>query len=96
MPFGPNALFTVSATIFAAIMLVCCASLPLLLLEPSFSTKTGTPPACADDDKSNNLLNASQKETALQYKFFCEDSRKARFSHKTLMETLLTWLKRSF
>jgi hypothetical protein len=54
MPFGPRELFTVSAIMRAAIMLVCWASLPLERLEPSFNTRTGIPDA--GDDKSNNLL----------------------------------------
>jgi hypothetical protein len=71
MPFGPRELLTVSATIFAAIMFVCWASFPLERLEPSFNTKTGTPPACPAPDKSvTSPFNASTRKTALQYKFF--------------------------
>jgi hypothetical protein len=51
MPFGPRELFTLSATIFAAIMFVRCASFPLDRFDPSFNIKTGTPPACPAVDK---------------------------------------------
>jgi hypothetical protein len=70
MPLGPRALFTTSATTFAASMLLFCASFPLERFEPSFNTKTGTPPVDWDDDKSNNLLIGSQRKTASEYKFF--------------------------
>jgi hypothetical protein len=71
MPLGPKELLTVSATILAAIMLVCCASFPLERLEPSFNTRTGTPPAdpCADKPFPSSS-NASTRKTALKYKFF--------------------------
>jgi hypothetical protein len=69
MPLGPNELLTDSATTFAAIMFVCWASFPLERFEPSFNTRTGTPPAC-DDKPIQTSLFASLRETALQYKFF--------------------------
>ncbi|MGA3289065.1 MAG: hypothetical protein ABSD42_02350 [Candidatus Bathyarchaeia archaeon] len=57
MPFGPKELRILSAITLAAVMFPCWASLPRDLFEPSFKTRTGTPPACVgNDDKSNNLL----------------------------------------
>jgi hypothetical protein len=70
IPFGPRALFTLSATILAAIMFVCWASFPLERLEPSFNIRTGTPPVAGDDKPLTTSFNVSTRETALQYKFF--------------------------
>src|SRR5713101_9337240 len=49
MPRGPSVVRTVSATIFAAVMLFLWASLPVVRPVPSFRIRTGTPPyPCAD------------------------------------------------
>ena len=49
MPLGPRALFTDSATILAAIMFACCASLPLERDAPSLSMRTGVPANSVDN-----------------------------------------------
>jgi hypothetical protein len=55
----------------AAIMFVRCASFPLERFEPSFNTRTGTPPPDPCDDKLYpSSSNASTTETASRYKFF--------------------------
>lgn len=50
---GPKLLLTISATIFAAVMLFFCASLPLVCDVPSFRIKTGT---CCCIANSNHHL----------------------------------------
>jgi hypothetical protein len=45
MPLGPKLVRTITATVFAAIMLFFCASLHLVSLAPTFNNKTGIPPA---------------------------------------------------
>jgi hypothetical protein len=42
-------------------MLVCWASFPLLRLEPSFNTKTGTPPDGTDDKLITSLMRQQEK-----------------------------------
>jgi hypothetical protein len=41
MPFGPKVVRTVSATAFAAAMLVFCAPFPVFLVEPSGNINIG-------------------------------------------------------
>jgi hypothetical protein len=63
MPFGPRELLTLSATILAASMFVCRASRPLDRFEPSFKTRTGTPPAdCVDKPYTSLLLRHNENQ----------------------------------
>ncbi len=50
IPLGPREVLTASAIALATMMFMCIASLPVVLVVPSFSIKTGIPkpPACAD------------------------------------------------
>jgi hypothetical protein len=72
MPFGPRELFTASATIRAAIMFACCASLPLERDEPSFKIRTGIPEISEANFNQSSKSTFGTVENALQYKFICK------------------------
>ncbi len=48
MPRGPSDVRTISATVFAAVMLFLCAWLPFVSEVPSFKTTIGTCPGATD------------------------------------------------
>ena len=81
MPLGPRALLTDSATIRAAMMLACWASLPRERLAPSRSIRTGVPASCVDNLKQSSLY-CGTVEKALEYK-----------SYATSLASSQNWIK---
>jgi hypothetical protein len=71
MPFGPREDFTASATILAAKIFACWASLPRERLEPSFRISMGVPANPTDKfQQPPPLISFHKRKTASQYKFF--------------------------